>query len=121
MRISFSRGAWSQGRKINLPSARSFARKRESWTTSIFSALAATSDIGPHIEASDGGQYAELFETQNESELAEKMIALLTDEQRREVLATKAREFANETFSIDAHLKRLISLYASLFAEGAHR
>jgi L-malate glycosyltransferase len=79
------------------------------------------SDIGPHIEASDGGQYAELFETQNESELAEKMIALLTDAQRREVLAAKALYFANETFSIDAHLKRLVSLYDSLFTEEAGR
>jgi glycosyltransferase involved in cell wall biosynthesis len=79
------------------------------------------SDIGPHVEASDGGKYAELFVTQDDNELAEKMIALLTDAERREALAAKARDFANETFSIDAHLKRLVSLYGSLMTEDAGR
>ena len=79
------------------------------------------SDIGPHIEGSGGGQYAELFTTQNDTELAEKMIALLTDAKRRKELAEKGQQFANQTFSIDAHLKRLISLYESLVKEGSGR
>ena len=79
------------------------------------------SDIGPHVEASDGGKYAELFVTQDENELAHKMIALLTDAERRDALAAKARDFAIDTFSIDAHLKRLVSLYGSLVTEGGGR
>ena len=79
------------------------------------------SDIGPHVEASDGGEYAELFTTQDENDLARKMVALLSDTKRREELAAKGREFALGTFSIDAHLKRLTSLYESLLMEGAGR
>ena len=75
------------------------------------------SDIGPHQEASGDGRYAVLFETQNEEDLADKMIALLSDTERRESLAKKGREFAMETFSIDAHLKRLVTLYDSLLTE----
>ena len=77
------------------------------------------SDIDPHREASEQGRYAELFATGDENDLAGKMIALLNDEGRRGELADRARDFACERFSIDAHMKQLVSLYGSLLAEGA--
>jgi glycosyltransferase involved in cell wall biosynthesis len=76
------------------------------------------SDIDPHVEASGNGRYAELFRTGDEVDLAEKMIGLLADAAHRKTLAEQAKKFAMDTFSIDAHLKRLIELYGSLFKEG---
>ena len=72
------------------------------------------SDIEPLLEASDDGKYAEVFETQNAAELAEKTTKLLTDEKRREDLANRAFDFAQENFSIEAHLRELKKLYQSL-------
>jgi len=72
------------------------------------------SDIDPHVEASENGRYTVLFRTGDQDDLAAKMIDLLTDPERRERLAADAKEYAIETFSIDAHLKRLVSLYRSL-------
>lgn len=72
------------------------------------------SDIPPHIEASRNGRYAEIFETKNVGQLSEKMIELARNQTRREQLAISAHEFATEQFSIDAHLRALSKLYASL-------
>lgn len=72
------------------------------------------SDIEPLLEASDDGKYAEVFPVQNEAELAEKIIKLLKDKNRREDLANRAFDFAAENFSIEAHLKNLKNLYESL-------
>ena len=72
------------------------------------------SDIEPLLEASDDGKYAEIFPVKNAEILSEKIINLLKDENRREDLAVRALEFAEETFSIEAHLRKLEKLYASL-------
>lgn len=69
------------------------------------------SDIEPLLEASGGGKYAEVFQTQNASELAEKMIKLAKDKSLREDLANRAFNFARENFSIEAHLRELKKLY----------
>jgi glycosyltransferase involved in cell wall biosynthesis len=72
------------------------------------------SDIEPLLEASDNGKYAEVFQTQNASELAEKTANLLKDKNLREDLAKRAFDFATENFSIEAHLRELKKLYQSL-------
>lgn len=72
------------------------------------------SDIEPLLEASAGGEYAEVFHTQNASELAEKILKLLTNVNLREDLANRAFDFARENFSIEAHLRELKKLYHSI-------
>lgn len=77
------------------------------------------SDIPPHVEASDGGRFAELFATRGADDLAGKMIALLRDANRRVELAAIGREYAANKFGIDAHLANLSALYESLLKENA--
>ncbi len=72
------------------------------------------SDIEPLLEASGDGKYAEVFQTQNAAELADKILKLLKDEKLRMDLASRAFDFATENFSIEAHLKNLKNLYQSL-------
>lgn len=72
------------------------------------------SDIEPLLEASAGGRYAEVFQTQNASRLAEKMLKLLTNVNLREDLANRAFDYAQENFSIEAHLRELKKLYRSI-------
>lgn len=72
------------------------------------------SDIEPLLEASDNGKYAEVFHARDALELSEKMLKLLKNKEAREHLANRAYDFARENFSIEAHLRRLKKLYASL-------
>lgn len=72
------------------------------------------SDIEPHLEASSNGEFADVFETGNEIDLAEKLLAMLEDDDRRIDLASRARTFAEENLSIDSHLRELKRLYATL-------
>ncbi len=72
------------------------------------------SDIEPLLEASDNGKYAEIFLAQNAEVLSEKILKLLKDENLSEDLANRAFKFAEENFSIEAHLKNLKILYEGL-------
>ncbi|MGB5015131.1 MAG: glycosyltransferase family 4 protein [Pyrinomonadaceae bacterium] len=72
------------------------------------------SDIDPHLEASQNGEYAEVFPTGNAEVLAEKILLLLGDTARRERLSRKAKEFAIENLSIYSHLRDLKKLYEDL-------
>ncbi len=72
------------------------------------------SDIEPLLEASGDGKYAEVFKTQNASELSDKILKLLKDKNLREDLANRAFDFARENFSIEAHLRELKKLYQSI-------
>lgn len=72
------------------------------------------SDIEPLLEASDDGKYTEIFPAQNAEVLSEKMLKLLKDKNLREDLANRAFEFAQENFSIEAHIQSLKKLYESL-------
>lgn len=74
------------------------------------------SDIEPLLEVSENGEYAEIFQTQNESELAGKILKLLKDENLRRDLSDRALNFAEANFSIEAHLRRLKTLYEELLA-----
>ena len=75
------------------------------------------SDIEPLIEATGGGKYAEVFPVRDAAALAVKLNALLGDPDRRHSLADRARAFAADDFSIDAHLRAAVSLYQRLLAE----
>jgi glycosyltransferase involved in cell wall biosynthesis len=72
------------------------------------------SDIEPLMEVSANGKYAEMFQTQNADELAEKILKLLKDEALRKDLSRSALEYAKENFSIEAHLRALKTLYDSI-------
>ena len=72
------------------------------------------SDIEPLMEATDNGKYAEVFPVGDAAMLSEKLTSLLGDAQRRSELSEKARTFALENFSIDAHLEQLVELYGLL-------
>jgi glycosyltransferase involved in cell wall biosynthesis len=72
------------------------------------------SDIEPLLEACGNGKYAEVFPVKNAEVLSDKILKLLKDESLRADLAKRAREFARENFSIEAHLRELKKLYDSL-------
>ncbi len=72
------------------------------------------SDIPPHLEVSDEGKYAEVFETQNAGELAEKLVRLGKDKDFRDDLANRGYEFARNTLTIESHIANLKTLYRSL-------
>ncbi len=72
------------------------------------------SDIPPHLEVSENGKFAEVFETQNAGELAEKLVKIATNDEFRNDLANRAYDFASRTFSIEAHLAKLKNLYESI-------
>ncbi|MEP6789672.1 MAG: glycosyltransferase family 4 protein, partial [Acidobacteriota bacterium] len=74
------------------------------------------SDIGPLIEISDRGKHAVIFKTADADDLAEKLIALVRDPQKRKALGESGRKWALENFSIDAHLTSLKKLYEELAA-----
>jgi glycosyltransferase involved in cell wall biosynthesis len=73
------------------------------------------SDIEPLVEASDDGNLAEVFPVGDAGALAEKILKLLGNDRLREGMRKSALEFAQENFSIDAHLRELKKLYVSLF------
>jgi len=72
------------------------------------------SAIPPHLEVSRNGEFAEVFETQNRDELAEKLVKIAGDDRFRNDLANRAYDFARATFSIEAHLESLKRLYESI-------
>ena len=72
------------------------------------------SAIEPLLEASGNGKYAEVFPVRNSEILSEKILQLLKDNDLRENLAVRALKFAEQTFSIEAHLNELKKLYDSL-------
>ncbi len=75
------------------------------------------SDIPPLVEASGNGEYAETFKAKDADDLAEKILKLLDDKNLRLDLAEKAYSFAQERYSIEAHMKKLKTLYANLLNE----
>lgn len=72
------------------------------------------SDIPPLVEASGGGEYAEIFKVHDADDLAEKILKLLDDKNSRVELAERAYIFAQENYSIEAHMTKLKTLYENL-------
>jgi glycosyltransferase involved in cell wall biosynthesis len=72
------------------------------------------SDIEPLLEATNRGEVAEVFHVGDVDELAGKLRSLLADPSIRSDLSTRAKVYALDNFSIDAHLRELVKLYRSL-------
>ncbi len=72
------------------------------------------SDIDPHLDVSNNGEVAEMFKTQDPDDLADKLLKVAGNEEYRNELAKKAKTFADQTFSIEVHLKNLKELYESI-------
>jgi glycosyltransferase involved in cell wall biosynthesis len=72
------------------------------------------SDIEALREATGNGQYAEIFPVEDFEMLANKMLALATNEDARRTQAEQAQQFARDNFSIDAHLRELKKIYEKL-------
>jgi len=72
------------------------------------------SDIEPHLEASNSGEHALMFRTQDDEDLASKMIQLATNDRLRNELADAGYRFALETFSIETHISHLKKLYSEI-------
>jgi glycosyltransferase involved in cell wall biosynthesis len=72
------------------------------------------SDIEPLLEVSDNGNTAEVFPVGDAEALSEKILKLLNNDRLRYGMSKSALEFAQENFSIDAHLRELKRLYSSL-------
>jgi glycosyltransferase involved in cell wall biosynthesis len=69
------------------------------------------SDIGPHLEATNNGEFAKLFPVGDHRALAGEIKKLLKNKNAACELAEKARAHAAANFSIDAHLTSLVRLY----------
>jgi len=72
------------------------------------------SDIAPLKEVSNDGEFASLFRTGDENDLASKLIQLVDDGEDRARLAAAARQWALSRFGIEAHIRNLRELYLSL-------
>jgi glycosyltransferase involved in cell wall biosynthesis len=72
------------------------------------------SDIEPNLEVSVNGEFTEIFPTQNSEILAEKLLHLAVNKPERFNLAAKAKQFAQNNYSIAAHLRKLKELYQNL-------
>lgn len=75
------------------------------------------SDIEPLLEIAGNGKYAETFPAGDAEILSGKILKLLENESLRKDLAKEALAFAEENFSIEAHLKNLKMLYENLLEE----
>jgi glycosyltransferase involved in cell wall biosynthesis len=69
------------------------------------------SDIKPNLEISKNGEFAEIFQTQNADDLAEKILKIID---KKEILAEKAKLFASQNYEIKAHIDKLKMFYESL-------
>ncbi len=72
------------------------------------------SGIDPLLEATANGEYGKVFPVGDHKKLAELMIELGSNDKERRELGVRAKDFADENFSIDAHLQRLMKIYAGL-------
>jgi len=71
------------------------------------------SDISPNLEISKNGEFAEIFQTGNISDLSGKLLSLAKDEKRRIELSDLAYNYATKEFSIETHIANLKRLYES--------
>jgi glycosyltransferase involved in cell wall biosynthesis len=72
------------------------------------------SNIEPLLEISRNGEFAEVFRIQDCDHLCDKVVKLLKNIDFRENLRNRALQFAQNNFSINAHLNKLTHLYGTL-------
>jgi glycosyltransferase involved in cell wall biosynthesis len=72
------------------------------------------SDIPPHIELSESGEFARLFRTGDPDDAASKILDLLSSVSARSDLAACAYRHAMDNLSVDAYVKKLRSMYEEL-------
>ncbi len=68
-------------------------------------------DLPVFNEITDSGEYAQLYETKNPDNLAEKVDYYLKNEKLKFILADKGKNWAVSKFSIENHLEQLESIY----------
>lgn len=79
--------------------------------------LCIASDVGGIPEIMDNGRLGRLIPAKNSNALAEAMLKTFNIPlKEKEIIVTKARENAKINYSIDAMIKRIESIYDSLFA-----
>ena len=71
-------------------------------------------DLEVFKEITDGGRYARLYKTGDESDLAVKITEMLSSEKKRVELAKKSKIYALNNFSIKKHIDSLNELYSKL-------
>lgn len=96
-----------------------FSSRQEAMPIAVAEAMLAgvpvvMSDIEPLLEISDGGNYAEIFKVGDEANLAEAVVNILRDQFYRRSLAKKALRWAEQNYSIEAHLQNLKEIYESV-------
>lgn len=74
----------------------------------------AVSNIGPHLEATNNGEFGRIFPVKDHRALAAALNDLLGNKKAADDLALKARSHAATSFSIDAHLDSLVHLYQQI-------
>jgi len=77
------------------------------------------SDIRALRELSRNGDFACLFRTGDNEDLAEKLIGFARKQEERTVLARKAQQWALQNFNISRHISNLISFYSSMIVPKA--
>jgi len=101
-----------------------FSSRQEGFPVALSEAMLAgvpviVSDIEPLREAVREGELGELFETGNAEMLSEKMNEVVGNPERRAEHADRARRYATQHFSIEAHLHGLKKLYESLVSNSS--
>ncbi len=77
------------------------------------------SDIGALLEVTNNGECALVFRTGDADHLADRLLRLAQDSALRTSLAVKGKTYATQSFSIDAHIKNLLTLYQNISAANA--
>lgn len=72
------------------------------------------SGIAPHLELSNNGEFARIFPAGDAEKLAAELLELSKNAEARCRFAAAAQTFARRTYSIEAHIENLKTLYRSL-------
>jgi glycosyltransferase involved in cell wall biosynthesis len=75
------------------------------------------SDIPPMLEVTQNGAFALTFRPGDATELADRLVQLVTDPGFRRRLGAKAKQWALQEFAIENYILRLVSLYEELCAK----
>lgn len=71
-------------------------------------------DYPPFMEISDNGKYARIFKTKDSDDLAEKLIDLIENPDKRKKLGQESKQWADNNFDISINIARSKELYEKL-------